>query len=162
MPFRCLVNLGLVMTLILGLAMSTASAYPAGATISHGTNPVVSAAGRVSVDAAATDLFVVPAGQTLIVTDVTASASTTDSTCAILLRFTLQRSDGTIVGEYNLGLDTAGYTWLLPDDVDVNYVSGLTVPAEETLQVLAASQVVKASCSTIEVSYTISGYYAQP
>ena len=122
---------------------------------------MVSSGGSISPDSGYTDLFSAPADQDIIITDITASGSTTDTTCATLLLLTVQAGTDTL-GQYTFGVDTSGYTWLVPPGVDVDYLSGLRVPAGQTARIQAQVQVTKASCSTLDVVYTVSGYYAQP
>ena len=122
----------------------TAVGYPSGASISTGSNPVQSWAGTVS--SSSTTIFTAPEDQDIVVTDVHLSCNYTCDT-----RFTMTRSDGTTIGSFQVsGGYGSSYDSL---SIQQQFNSGLPVPAGQTLTIQTTHDTV---------SYTLSGYLAQP
>jgi hypothetical protein len=159
-------QLGLIATLAVGLGFSLSSSeaigYPAGAAVSLGSNPVVSAGGQLVGSASATPLTA-PSDSSLVITSVVLSASDTTSNC--MANTSVVMSDGTddlarfAVG---LGRPSSSYSSYQPIMV-ANMPSGIHIPAGETLT-MTSIQNYQSGCSTgeLNIEYTVSGYYAQP
>ena len=137
-------QLGLIATLAVGLGFSLSSSeavgYPAGASVSMGSNPVWSMGGLPT----ATETLTAPAGQDMIITDVH-FANTAGSWI---------RLEMTLAGD---GLVAAFISDGTTDRQPAALQSGIRVPAGETLTVAFAAYHGLSS-----VRYTLSGYYAQP
>jgi hypothetical protein len=162
-------QIGLIAALscALGLALSTSTAigYPAGPSVSYGSNPIISSGGVVYPDES-TSLFTAPADQDVIVTDVLLSSSS-NSYCMRAHQSTLTLSSGTVVGKFDTSSSWAKQysDWTSSPGLSVNhtYGSGVRVPAGETLMLSASTSWNVGSCSGIYgVSYSISGYQSQP
>ena len=155
-------QLGLIATLAVSLGFSLASSeaigYPAGAAVSLGTNPVWSAGGD-----AVGDLTVItaPEGQRAIVGDVVLSASGSGpwysgsqfSTC--VSEVTLS-TGGETAAKFRL-VSAGGVSHhnpIQPTVVAHGFSNGLPVNEGESLSLNHSG-----NC---DVSYTLSGYYAQP
>jgi hypothetical protein len=158
-------QLGLVAALAMGLGYTFSSAeaigYPAGAAVSLGSNPVVSAGGQLVGSASATPLTA-PSDSSLVITSVILSASNTDSSC--MANTTVSISDGTdVLARFAVGLGrlSSSYSNYLPIMV-ANMPSGIHIPAGATLT-MTSSQNYNSACSggELNVEYTVSGYYAQ-
>ncbi len=111
-------------------------------------------------------LFIAPADQDVIVTDVLLSSSS-DSYCIRAHQSTLTLSSGTVVGQFDTSSSWAKQyaDWDSSPGMSVNhaYGSGVRVPAGETLTLSASTSWSVGSCSgTYGVAYSISGYQSQP
>jgi hypothetical protein len=142
----------------------TVGAYPAGAAVSTGSNPVVSIGGYVD-GSASVDLFLAPADQILVITDVALSLANAGASCEGAIGVTL--TAGSVVrGAYGIGYTREGnssyHTQSDPQVVHA-YRSGLPVAPGETLT-LATTTLWDDNCSgsNLRVYYTVSGYHAQP
>ena len=140
-------QLGLIATLAVGLGFSLASSdavgYPAGAAVSMGTNPLWSHGGTTSSSGIV--LFSAPSDRDMVLTDLSLSAQYPYSTKV-----------GVVVGG-----STAGH-WIVSGKSSQAYqvsahsmamTSGIRVPAGQDLQLTTEG---------IDISYAMSGYYAQP
>jgi len=134
------------------LASSKAIGYPAGASVSVGTNPVLAVGGIVS--SGTNELITAPADQDVVVTDVWMTMA--NRSCTADVEFTT--SGGATVATVKLYSyfyeATYEATNSHPASVQHSFGSGLPLPAGQTLQITESG-----GCS---VAYTISGYYAQP
>ncbi len=142
-----------------------AAGYPA-ATISHGTNPIVSVGGAFSIgpsDTASEALITAPADQDVIITDLQFSGTSTSSSCSERWPVTLT-SGGSTIAAYTSGIgSTNDYSY--PEGLSVRLASGLRVSAGETLSLDVYREAWDGSCSwSREASFrwTVSGYMAQP
>jgi hypothetical protein len=145
-------QLALTTTLAIGLGATgaavlipqTAVGYPAGASVSTGTNPVDAWAGTVG--SSTTSILTAPADQDIVVTDVHLSCNYMCET-----RVTMTRSDGTTVGSFWVsGGYGSSYDSL---SVQQQFSSGIPVPAGQNLSLQSSSGTI---------AYTLSGYLAQP
>ena len=159
-------HIGLVAALALGLGFSLASTpavgYPAGAAVSLGSNPVVSVGGQVA-GSESTSVLSVPSDVSLVITSVILSAHDASSGC--MANSTVVLSDGTEdVARFAVGLSrpSSSYSDYVPTLV-ANMAAGIHIPAGATLT-LTSVQNYQSSCNdgTLDLEYTVSGYYAQP
>jgi hypothetical protein len=134
-------QLGLIATLAVGLGFSLSSSdaigYPAGAAVSLGSNPVWSTGGTPAASAVVAS----PVGKDLIITDFVAGGTNGYHRVVLML------SDGTILAGFGANVGVS----------NVNFESGIRVPAGDTLTMTFAS-----NYSRSDFRYTLSGYYAQP
>ena len=160
-------QLGLIATLAVGLGFSLSSSeavgYPAGAAVSLGSNPVVSAGGKLSGPETISAMSA-PEGSNLIITGVVLSASNPWSACTGNYSVVFNLGSD-VLARFVVGLSRPGhssYSSYEPVSA-VNLPSGIQVPAGETLTVTTYSNNYE-SChdNKINVEYTLSGYYAQP
>jgi hypothetical protein len=156
-----LVGLSALLTV---LSIPSAEAHPSGAAVSTGSNPVVSVGGHIN-GTGSVDLFVAPADQVLVITDVTLSLANGGASCEGAMGVTL--TAGSVVrGAYGIGYaregDSTDRSQSDPQVVHA-YRSGLPVSPGETLT-LATTILWDDSCvgGVLRVYYTVSGYYAQP
>jgi len=152
-------QLGLIATLAVGLGFSLASSqaagYPAGASVSLGTNPISSRGGDVTSTPVL--LFEAGAGGPFIIADVVltqlaCSASTQNS------YVTLETAEGDVLAKYNLSSDTDG-----DGSADDAGSAGAVVTHAYSTGVAVASGTAAyikkgGGCS---VYFSISGYQAQ-
>ena len=151
---------GLATALGFSLSSSDAVGYPAGAAIATGHNPVVSASGHLEPSSSyelVSGVLTAPSEQDLIITDVVLTMYGYSGSSACLKRVTFDTSEGTIA-EYRLVSDTDySYDNLQPTQVAHSYSSGLPVQPGDTL--VLTHHTGGGDC---DVSYSLSGYYAQP
>lgn len=154
-----------------------AAAYPAGAAVSYGANPVVATGGSVTAGSSAI-LFTAPAGQDIVVTDLVltgrgyglSGASLSTQCYGATVVVTLSTGSGTVstaLLNYTLPANPASSALfgLRVDPMPMSFSSGLPVAAGETLTM--ATTVTASSSSTycdpyLTVAYTATGYYAEP
>ena len=159
-----IVHTGLIATLALGLGLSLASSraigYPAGAVVSMGTNPLFATGGEL--DGGTTTVFTAPAGQTAVITDVIISGNDEDPGCAGHNKITL-KSGSDVVSEFVVGLLKEGYSFSLYEPiVQLDLQSGIPLVPGSSLTI-DNDAIYNGYClGSMEVHYTISGYYAQP
>ena len=136
-------QLGLIATLAVGLGFSLASShaagYPAGATVSMGSNPLWSVGGAPS----STETLTAPSDQDMIITDVHFS-----NTDAHWLRLEMQLAGATVASFVSDGTT---------DRPQISLQSGIRVPAGQTMTMGFDGYYGLSSAR-----YTLSGYYAQP
>jgi len=158
-------QLGLIATLALGLGFSMASSnaigYPTGA-ISLGTNPLFATAGQMTGTASGT---VLTAGteNTAVVTDVVLTVGDNNHNCAANMRVSLDVNSVT-VGIFDVGLDRPGSSFTDYESIlHLDLRSGIPVPPDQTMEI-SVLQISQYDCGgdDTELSYTVSGYYAQP
>lgn len=128
-----------------------AQAYPT-PSVSFDANPVVSIGGTIS--GTTTTVLTAPSDQMIVVTDVWLTMNQNNCTSKV----TLNTSSGSTLAEaklhsyrYSFG---GGISNSHPTSIQHNFSSGLPIPVNESLEVTESG-----SCS---VSFTISGYFAQP
>ncbi len=160
-------QLGLISTLAMGLGFSLASSdavgYPAGAAVSMGANPVVSAGGLLVGEETKSPLSA-PEGSNLIIDGVTLAAFDYYSACTGNYSVVLSAGADELA-RFVVGLSRPGhssYSSYTPNTV-VSLPSGVRIPAGESLQISAVANNYE-SChdNKIKIGYTLSGYYAQP
>ena len=154
--------IGFGATLTMALQAQTAVAYPAGSSISAGSNPVVSAGGRFEGPGSATPLSA-PEDQALVITDVILGSSDASSSCAGNSSVIL--SDGTdVLGQFSTGItyDTRSFNNVSPQ-VAAQLGSGIRIEAGRslTIQVIQRYELY-CSGTGFDIDWTVSGYYAQP
>ena len=137
-------QIGLIAVLATGLGLSflpsDAVGYPAGPTVSLGSNPLVSISGY------GTDTTLVTADSgDLIITDVVFG-----SRYGSWMTATLTLSDGSMLANF-------GTPQLSPNGLAHQFSSGLRVPTGQTLTLS-----LDGDYSDSQYRYTITGYYAQP
>ena len=151
--------------LITGLQPADSAAYPGGAAVSYGSNPVWAMGGYVTGDDTR-EITTAPAGQTLIVTDVHLTMSDDETGWDCMAKWVIDlETGGTSLGSFALQQfrhysDGDSFT---PGQTVANatFSSGLPVPAGQALS-LVANQVGTTGCSgEVRLHYTISGYIAQ-
>ena len=147
---------------MLGAAMAwtvkplAASAYPSAPAVSLGSNPVMARGGYISPGSTVSSITA-PEDQVLIITDVLLTMYGYSGSSACLKRVTFDTSEGTIA-EYRLVSDTDySYDYLQPTQVAHSYSSGLPLQPGDTLVLTHHS-----GGGECDVSYSLSGYYAQP
>lgn len=169
-------QLGLIATLAIALGFTLASSeavgYPAGSAVSFHENPVVAIGGTAYSSEAAKTLFLAPADQDLIITDVVLT-STSNLVCQRTHKTEFSTSSGDVLGQFETSsgyTKTYGSAWGASSDgraIAQTYSAGLRVAAGDTLLV----GVVQTSSYTIDgcdptgshgVRYSVSGYHAQP
>ena len=165
-------QLGLMATLALGLGFAlssaTATGYPAGASVSHGANPIVSAGGT-TYDAETKTLFTAPTFQDLIVTDLILT-STSVMTCKKGHLTELTLGSGEVVGQFQTSSSVARRYYEYDSSpglsVQHRFASGLRVPAGDSLIMTVTDTGSHGdSCTpttSYGVRYSVSGYFAQP
>ena len=159
-------SIGLGAALTVALTSQVAIGYPAGA-ISGGANPVVAAGGSMSMpttgEATAT-LITAPADQDVILTDLSISGTSDWSSCSERWPVTLSTSGGENVGEYTTGIGSTN-DYSFPKELELHLLSGIRVPAGESLEISTYRDDWGGSCSWSRVAtfrWAISGYQAQP
>jgi hypothetical protein len=163
-------QLCLLASLAVGLGTTLRSGpaigYPAGAAVSLGTNPIWSVGGSAVSDGTVVLVIEAPTDQDLVVTDVVLSPTSPDNVCEMFLTSELHlHGSGENLGQYNLSLDIYGGSSngnTTMHGVNAHYISGLHVPAGETLALRVTTFAEGYSCDGKYVMYSISGYKAQP
>lgn len=152
----------------------SASAYPAGAAISTGTNPVVGFTDYHSTEPYATtgvlSVGSAPSDQDIILTDIVIQPSTNDFDCIDRIHFTLKASGVAIANiiSHTPFLDYDGASSMYGNAntaFQMALQSGLRVPAGAAVTLEFERTDEWADCwsaRTIRISYTMTGYYAQP
>ena len=160
--FHISLTVVLVLALLLGFVTSLtlqphiAEGYPGGSVVSTGSNPVVARGGYMVAGSTVSSLTA-PSDQAIIITDVVLTMHGYDGSSPCLKRVTFDTSEGSIA-EYRIASDTDySYGIFPPTTISHSYSSGLPLQAGDTLVLTHHSG--GGSC---EVSYSISGYYAQP
>ena len=147
----------------LGAALTSKDAigYPSTAAISSGVNPVVSTGGSISVDTT-TAILEAPTDQDVVVTDYAFDPDIADQTCVSIIRLKLVlASAGTVLSQRSMTTHFWGTSRWEQSSIDTSLESGLLVPAGDTLNLVTESRYVDA-CSARGISYSVSGYLAQP
>ena len=149
------------LALVLGfsLASSNAVGYPSGPSVSLGSNPVVSVAGRTElIWDAPHPVLTVPSDQRMVITDLHfAIAEDHISRC----QFQLRGSDGTVFASHWVhGYQSSDGEPLPELVVERSLKTGIAVPAGTELQLRPLSSFCEAGSDVFH--YNISGYYAQP
>ncbi len=159
-------SLSLGATLTMVLTSQEAIGYPAG-TVSTGVNPVVTGGGSMDMptsgDATAT-LVTAPEDQDVIITDLAISGTSDTSSCSERWPVSLRTSTGTNLGEYTAGIGSSN-DYSFPGELQLHLLSGIRVPAGESLELSTHRNEWGGSCSwsrTATFRWAISGYQAQP
>lgn len=141
---------------------STVQAYPTGATVSTGTNPIRSAAGVMALGSGTTasDIIAAPADQDLVITDVWLGlvANNSGVLCDSFVR--LFGSDGVTYGAFSMRTTQVSSN-SMGNVVDFHSPSGLLIPAGVSVSLVFQDRLCDA-VAYFELPYTISGYLAQP
>ncbi len=160
-------QIGLITAMAAGLGATVTSSdaigYPAGAAISLGANPVWSTGGGLGTGLSRT-VAVAPADQDLVLTDVILRPELVDMTCEILMRVQLSLSDGEELARYTVTLDSysgSASGSMTIHGVNARYVSGIRVPAGDTLTLRTDTIGEGYSCTDEQLNYSLSGYTAQ-
>ena len=165
-------QLGLMTTMALGLGFSLSSSqaigYPAGATVSTGTNPVVSSGGTSLAGDGTSVLLTAPTDQDLVLTDVVLT-SFSDSSCKRSHHSNLTLGTGEIVAQFetNSAYSQRYYDYASTSGLSVQhrFGSGLLVPSGQSLRIEVTQTDYFGSCGSgpdYGVRYALSGYHAQP
>lgn len=152
---------------------NTAVAYPAGTTVSTGSNPIASFSGVLTIDTSgsptSTELVSIPSDQALILTDISLYTRSNDPQCMDMMEISLATDEG-LTGSYNLATRYCyGSNFCSTDGVGMvqRLQSGLRVSPGTTLTLTNTKYHTWtwSGCSggrNVALQYTISGYYAQP
>jgi hypothetical protein len=160
------VGLNTTLALCLGAALTfvfsspTAIAYPSGAAVSLGSNPVVSTGGRVAAVGASEVVLSGDASSDTIVTDIVLSGTTT-STCKALIDVVLTRSD-TDATVAAFIVDARYHDYTQTGVVDSHFVSGVHLPAGVDLVIATKTDYRDCASTSYFLNYTFSGYLAHP
>jgi len=144
-------------TVVLATSLA-ASAYPAGAAVSTGSNPVFSVGGDFGLDSTV-EVITAPADHDLVVTDVIVSV--TSPVCRLSASISLElASSGEKLAAFALNVPyTHNDTGLHP----LHFESGLRIPQGQVLQISMPTRIyTECGTSSYRVYYTVSGYAAQP
>ena len=157
---------GLMTCLAVGLGYSLSSSdavgYPSGAAVSYGALPVVSAGGMISGTGTETPLTA-SADQAIVITDLILSGSDTATSCTANTTFVI--SDGfSNLGRFAIGVTRDGRSYTAwESQLNVQMDSGIKIEAGRSLTIeTTANYAYWCDDSTMELEYTLSGYYAQP
>jgi hypothetical protein len=164
-------QLGLIATLAMGLGFTLssppASGYPAGAAVSYGANPLVSAGGSI-VNGGSEVVVTAPSDQALVLTDLLLT-SYSDMPCKRVHRTVMESSSGAVMGEFETSSAYAikyyDYDSSAGQMVSHRFSSGLSVPAGESVTLTVTQTGSYGGCdssSSYGVRYSVSGYYTQP
>ena len=139
--FQTLVIVALAFALGFAVSSSPAIGYPAGATVSTGSNPIWSEGGLLR-NSGETKIVYAPDDADLIITDIilTNHYNNIDTV-------TMTDSEGTVHGQFQV-LSYSGMDRHITHD----YASGIRIPAGQFLRLN----------TTGDVYYSLSGYHAQP
>jgi hypothetical protein len=153
--------IGLGATLTLALQARDAVGYPAGAVVSTGSNPVVSAGGQLDGTTSDSPLSAT-ADQSLVITDVILSVSNVASSCRAHAIVSLN-AGGASLARFAVGVtsDSRSYDNHEPQMI-ARLSSGIHVPPGSTLVIDNTQQYTSGCSGNLKVEYTLSGYYAQP
>ena len=138
-----------------------ATAYPAGPSISSGSNPTVSYGGTI-YDYGNVLMLTAPADQDIVLTDIHLSAGEASSSCRGLAHITFV-SGANVYAEFHIGLNRYGYdNSQYQNVIAARFDSGLRIPAGSNLAVDVAKLWDHNCSSGIDLAYTVTGYAAQP
>ncbi len=145
------------------LSVSPASAYPSGATVSVGSNPIRSAAGRMDPHTTSTvsDVIAAPADQDLILTDIVLALSQADSSCKADGMARLQDDTGKTYADFVVSTPNTGNA--AKEQTVFRAQSGIHVPASTSLTLVWTWNF--RNCPYLGyhyLTYIVSGYLAQP
>jgi len=152
------------------IAPSDAIGYPAGAAVSYGANPIVSAGGYLEVystSGTTTRVSASPgmeqAGYDLVITDVTLS-TTSDSSCIFMADVLLEDSTDTLAA-FSVDRTPLGGSSSATVPLIASFESGLRVADGDSLTI--SSTIIDSYSSTCSsassrVYYTLTGYLAAP
>jgi hypothetical protein len=149
--------------LFLGFLSPTASAYPAGATVSTGFNPIRSVAGVLNLGTSTTvvDVIAAPADQDLILTEVSLGIAVTGNSVMFSGYGKLIGSDGLTYAVYS---SASGRLYDGMPTPSLQYVgpTGVRIPAGVSLTLEWVSTYTSHSLVNYHWAYTLGGYLAQP
>ncbi len=152
---------GLAAALGFTLSSSDAVGYPAGAAISSGHNPVVSASGHMDLTSHSqlvSGVLVAPSDQDLIITDVVVGMLQNAESCRGTGHFEVKDSDG--VSLANLAVQNPYLVNASTDPVQIHLDSGLRVPAGRTVDVEWTFVYHYCGYSSYDIDWVVSGYLA--
>ncbi len=153
--------IGFGSTITMALQARDAVGYPGGTAVSMGSNPVVSVGGEIT-GSSSVSAMTSPTDQALIITDVVLVASDQSSSCRA--HTTVYMRAGTEeIARFAVGTtyDTRNYSNWAPL-IDTQFSSGLRVPPDTELFISTGEDYSGGCSGSLEVVYTLSGYYAQP
>ncbi len=159
-----------VWVVALGCCPSLAFAYPGGAAVSTGNNPVASYGGEVlgvpssSASVPSVTVLTASADQDFVVTDVNLMPRYTSLGCRVLVGVELALTGGSdTLAHYHLTWEQSvtSNNVSAPGYVDSHLISGLRVPAGASLEMTIKPHSVY-GCGDWGVTYTLSGYHATP
>jgi hypothetical protein len=142
------------------LFMEEAEAYPSGAAVSYGSNPVFSVGGTLDFVAGADSPAVGSTGQDAIITDILMTPTVNNGNCVATTAVELADSSDSLA-QFGVILSSL----LNGGDIgeEIHLESGIRVPDGETLTLTSSGAIAHSSCPTnITIYYTLSGYYAEP
>ena len=152
--------LGVCITLLIQSNLATAS-YPAGPSISLGSNPTVSYGGTI-YDYGNVLLLTAPSDQDIVITDIHLTAGEQNTECRGLAHITFITGTN-VYAEFHIGLNRYGYSNSQYNPVlAVDFNSGFRVPAGQNLAVDVA-KLWDSNCGNgIDLAYAVTGYAAAP
>ena len=139
---------------------ATAEGYPTGTVISTGSNPLVAQGGRLTYSSDEHTVFVAPADQNIVLTDVLLTGGVTNYDCRGQSRITLTTSSDLVLGIF--AVDQRASETSQTGIILAHYESGLAVPAGESVRIRTDGNYASCGASNHYVNYSISGYLAQP
>ena len=142
---------------------SVAAAYPGGSVVSAGTNPVAAYGGEVLGTTSAT-VMTASADQDFVITDVNLMPRFDSTGCRAMVGVTIALdTGGSPIAQYQLSWEVNVNTTSIntPSTVDSHLNSGLRVPAGTSVLITLSDRYVW-GCGAWGVTYTLSGYHAQP
>ena len=160
--FQTAVSTGLAIalggTLMVVLGPNSATAYPSGA-VSYGGNPVWSVGGTVQSGSSFTAITA-PSGQDVVITDVVISGGVYQGqNYACGLDVQLSNGSGDVIGNFRGGGNNGSGGFM---GQTVSFDSGIRIEAGDSVTVVGTtSSGFYNSCSS-PLTYTFSGYYAEP
>ncbi len=166
-PTAMALALGATSTLL--LQSQEARGYPAGASVSLGSNPVVSKGWSFSPGESST-LLSASADSDLVLTDVVMSTSSSSTDCWGFVSYEIAVAGETVatgsagVSSYYLYYDRSHGRPAGSGSSTLQLRSGLRVPQGEDVVVTTNSHTMSSSCASSNVKgwMTVSGYHAQP
>ena len=162
-PLHLMAVIGLAIgfgaALTMALQVQTAGAYPAGPSISTGSNPIVSAGGSFEGPGSEAALSA-PDDQDLIITDVMLGLPQSNEYCRGNGTVHLRDGAGNSYGEFAVGTTHMGNAQATPTVFHAR--SGLRVPAGTSITLSWTWDYNYCGTSTYDLVYTLGGYLAQP
>jgi hypothetical protein len=159
-------QLGLIafLSVALGVTLSSSEAigYPAGAAVSTGNNPIVSATGTMNLGGSPTDLAVISAPDThdLVITDILAGLNQNSDYCDANGEMVLSDAEGehyARIPVYMTNIDNAH-----PTATSYSPSSGIMVPAGRSISVSWNFDSRQCGTHDYNLRYNIAGYLAHP
>ena len=138
------------------LSPPVAIGYPAGVSISSGTNPVVSQGGTTTFSSSPATVMTAPSDQDVILTDLYVGMSANSNNCFAEAVGTIGTPAAPELAVFSISRlqYTEGTTFQLE--------SGIRIPAGESATLTVRSRYLNCSSSNYEMHYFVTGYTAQP